>query len=392
MRILPDNAVCYIPRMYRALRDAALTALASTLACVPASAQIAVSANVDRTPVAGPRRDTATVIDLGVSPPRVMAELRVPGAIQGPPQSVAIAPDESIALVTSANKPDAADPSRQVPDDTLTVIDLKATPPVVIATLHAGMGATGVSINRRGTLALVANRSEGTVSIFTIQGKTVAAAGKTTVCDASCEISLPVFTPDGRRALVTRFRDSRISVLTIDGTRVEYTKVDIAAGLQPYGLEISPQGDVAVVANVGAGLASGGADVISLIDLTVEPPRVIDNLTVGPLPEGISFSPDGGYIAVSVMNHSQSPTTSPFFHDFGYLKIVRVGAKTLSPVAEIKVGHWGQGVAWSTDMRTLLLQAATEKELEIFRFDGQALVAAGRIAVGGSPAGIRTAR
>ena len=64
----------------------------------------------------------------------------------------------------------------------------------------------------------------------------------------------------------------------------------------------------------------------------------------------------------------------------------------LPPVAEIKVGHWGQGVAWSADMRTLLLQAATEKELEIFRFDGQALVAAGRIAVGGSPAGIRTAR
>jgi hypothetical protein len=351
-----------------------------------------VSANVDRAPVPGPRRDTATIIDLNVNPPRIITELLVPAAIQGPPQSVAIAPDESIALVTSANKPDPSDLTRQLPDDGLTVIDLKASPPAVVASLHAGLGATGVSINRRGTLALVANRNEGTVSVFTIQGKTVTPVGKVTVCDATCEVSLPVFTPDGRRALVTRFRDSRISVLSVDGTRVEYTKVDIAAGLQPYGLEISPQGDVAVVANVGSGLASGGADVISLIDLTVEPPRVVDNLTVGPLPEGIAFSPDGGYVAVSVMNHSQSPKTSPFFHDFGYLRIVRVGARTLTPVAEAKVGHWGQGVAWSRDMRTLLLQAATEKELEIFTFDGRTLTASGALPVGGSPAGIRTAR
>ena len=357
-----------------------------------ASAQIAVSANVDRTPTPGARRDTATIIDLSVSPPRVVAELRVPAAMQGPPQSVAIAPDESIALVTSATKPDPADITKQVPDDTLTVIDLQASPPVVIATLHAGRGATGVSINRRGRLALVANRSEGTVSVFTIRGKTVTAVDKVTVCDAACEVSLPVFTPDGRRALLTRFRDSKISVLAIEDTQVTYTKVDITAGLQPYGLEISPQGDVAIVANVGSGLASGGADVVSLIDLTVDPPRVIDNLTVGPLPEGISFSPDGGYLAVSVMNHSQSPRTSPFFHDYGYLKIVRVGAKTLSLVAEARVGHWGQGVAWSSDGHTLLVQAATEQELQIFRFDGQTLLAAGALRVGGSPAGIRTAR
>jgi DNA-binding beta-propeller fold protein YncE len=149
---------------------------------------------------------------------------------------------------------------------------------------------------------------------------------------------------------------------------------------------------VAIVANVGSGLASGGADVVSLIDLALEPPRVVDNFTVGPLPEGIAVSPDGRYVAVSVMNHSQSPRTSPFFHDFGYLKILRIDGRRLTFVAEIKVGHWGQGVAWSDDTRTLLLQAATEKELEIFSFDGTTLKASGTIKVGGSPAGVRTAR
>jgi hypothetical protein len=48
--------------------------------------------------------------------------------------------------------------------DKLSVIDLKVKPPTVIATLESGLGAAGVSINNAGTLALVANRSEGTYS------------------------------------------------------------------------------------------------------------------------------------------------------------------------------------------------------------------------------------
>ena len=57
-----------------------------------------------------------------------------------------------------------ADPKKQVPDNRLSVIDLKANPPAVIATLEAGPGAAGTAINRAGTLALVANYREGTLS------------------------------------------------------------------------------------------------------------------------------------------------------------------------------------------------------------------------------------
>jgi hypothetical protein len=42
---------------------------------------------------------------------------------------VAIAPDESIALISSNMKLDAADPKKLVPDNRVSVIDLKATPP-----------------------------------------------------------------------------------------------------------------------------------------------------------------------------------------------------------------------------------------------------------------------
>ena len=91
---------------------------------------------------------------------------------------------------------DPADPSKQIPDDRLTVIDLTApeADPGQPPALGDRRGAQGrrrrrsprssprcrparappaSSINKAGTLALVANRAEGTVSVFTIAGTKV---------------------------------------------------------------------------------------------------------------------------------------------------------------------------------------------------------------------------
>ena len=202
-------------------------------------------------------------------------------------------------------KLDPADPKKLVPDDKLTVIDLKASPPKVSAQLQAGKGAAGVSINRAGTLALVANRSEGTVSVFSIAGNTLTPVGKVALGDEKSGPSHVAIAPDGKSALVTRDGDHKISVLSIDGSKVEYTKRDISAGLRPYGLDIHPNGKVAVVANIGTG--SGDADTASLIDLEAKPARVVHTVTVGQTPEGIALSPDGAFAAVSVMNGSNKP-------------------------------------------------------------------------------------
>src|SRR3712207_9593935 len=77
----------------------------------------------------------------------------------GPPGSVAIAPDESFALVTSAMKVDPADPTKMAPDDKLSVIDLKSSPPKVVDTVTVGKGAAGVSINKYGPPALESGRA-----------------------------------------------------------------------------------------------------------------------------------------------------------------------------------------------------------------------------------------
>jgi len=379
-----------------------MTVLASVLLLWPMAtrpaAQIAVSANDGKavlvngvnTVPAAPAPDTVTILDLTPSPIRVIGELRVPASVIGPPQSVAISQDESLAIVTSATQVDPADRTKTATNDCVTVIRLGGGAPAVVATLRAGRGASGVSINRAGTLALVANRLDGTVSVFTIQGQRVSAAGLVDLGAPDSGPSHVAITPDGRTALVTRNNDSLISILSIDGSTVTYTKRDIAAGYKPYGLEITPAGTLALVAHIGAG-ATGGVDTIGVIDLAANPIRTIDQVAVGPTPEGIAISPDGRYLAVTVMNGSNNVPNSPLWNDFGRLRVFAIGARTVTPLAETRIGHWCQGVTWTRDSRRVVVQCMVEKELQVFGFNGKSLTAAAPVRLSVSPAGISTA-
>lgn len=363
-----------------------------------AEAQIAISANDNKVMlvngavqvVKSPPADTVTILDLKPSPPRVIAEIEAPASVVGPPFSIAITPDEGLALVTANQKIDPNEPTKQTPDNRMSIIDLKSSPPKVIATVETGKGPAGVSINRQGNLALVANRGEGTVSVYAIQSKTVTPAGKVTVGDEKSGPSHAVITPDGKMALVTRDGDDRIAVLSIDGSKVEYTKRDLSAGLRPYGIDMASSGTHAVVANIGRG--GGDHDTISLIDLRAKPARVVETVTVGQTPEGIKLSPDGAIVAVVSANGSNKPKESPFYNDNGKLVLFRVSGTSLIKVAEAPIGHWSQGAAFSSDGRTILVGNMVEKDIQVFQWDGTTLKDTGsRIKVKGGSAALRTA-
>ncbi len=400
------------------MRRIALAALLAAVGATPSLAQIAVSANDAKVKLVNgvvqtvkDGKDTVAIIDLKANPPKILFELEVPGSVAGPPTSVAVSPKEEIALVTAAEKIDPADPTKRVPDDKVTVIDLNmAKPgllarakgavtkteiapaqPKVIATLTAGKGAAGVSFNKAGTLALVANRSEGTVSIFTVAGKTVTAAGKVELGNANAGPSGIIFSADGKQAFVTLDGESahKIAVLNVDGAKVEYAKRDINAGIRPYGIDITKAGDVAVVANIGRG--QGDTDTISLIDMKAAPPRVVTTVSVGQTPEGIKISPDGKMVAVTVMNGTNKVDTSPFYKAQGLLQIWTRTGTQLTKMAEAPVGKWCQGIAWSSDSRTVVAQCMAEEEILVFKVSGKNLTKSGAIKTKGGPAGIRTA-
>ena len=378
------------------IRTAVLSALA-TLA-MPAAADFAVSAQDNKVynengtvkTYALPAPDHVAIIDLSTSPPRIVAEVRAPTSVVGPPLSATVTRDESLAFVTAATKIDPADPTKTAADNKLTVIDLKANPPAVIATLEAGLGAAGVSVNREGTLVLVANRNEGTVSVFTINGRTVTPAGKVKLGDEKSGPCHVVFTPDGKRALVTRDGDNYISVLSIDGSKVEKSGRDFATGIRPYGIGITPDGRVAVVANIGRGL--GDVDTVSVIDLAANPPRVVDTVSVGPLPEGLKLSPDGKVVAVTTQHGTTKAKDSPYYTAGGKLVLLRLEGTRLTRLAEAPIGMWSQGIAFSRDGRTILVQNMVEKDIQVLRLEGDKLTDTGqRIKVNGGPAGIGTA-
>ena len=365
-----------------------------------AGAQIAISGNDNKvllvngvvTVVQNPPSDTVSIIELKASPPRVIGEVAAPVSVVGPPLSVAVTPDESLGIVTASNRVDPADPKKQAPHNAVTVIDLKANPPKVLATLEAGKGASGISINRAGTLALVSNLVDGTVSVFTIQGKTVTPAGTVEVGGEKGGGGMVAIAPDGKTALVSRPNDHKVSVLSIDGSKVEYTKRDMVPGQRPVVLDIAASGAFAIVASLAGG-PSGDSDSVSLIDLTAKPPRVVDTVGVlGSTAEGLKISPDSSVAAVVVHNGSNRPKESPFFNDAGKVVIVRVTGKTLQRVAEAPIGHWSQGATWAPDGKTLLVGNMVEKDYWVFAWDGQTLKDTGhRVKVNGGPVGIRTA-
>ena len=386
--------------MNRLLSAGVALALAAPLLALPraARAEIALSANDNKVVLDNgavrtardPAPDTLSIIDLSANPPRLRGELQVPASVVGPPSSVAISPNERLALVTANQRHDSADPSKLVPGNSMAVVDLSSNPPRVAATVSTGSGPAGVSINRAGTLALVANRAEGTVSVYRIQnGTTVAPAGKVEIGPVSSEVSHVAFTPDGRHALVTRYGDHMVNVLRIEGDRVSKTDREITTGVRPYGLSITPDGRWAVVANIGRG--TGDADTVSLIDLGREPWRIVDTVSIGQTPEGIQTSPDSRFAAVTVMNGSNKPPGSPF-HGPGLVRMLRIADGRLSVASEARVGAWAQGAAFSVDGRTLLVGNMVEREVQVLRVseEGKLTDTGTRLGVSGGPAALRT--
>ncbi len=368
---------------------------AASMLAAPARADIALSSNDAHTVLdngvqraaAGAPADTLSVIDLTEYPPKAVAMIDVPGSVVGPPMAVAIARDESFAIVTSATKADPSGPAGISPDDRVSVVDLTSKPPQVVQSLHAGPGATTVRISPDGALALVANRFAGTLSVFTIADRRLTAAG-TVMIDPKSMPSGIAFAADGKSALVTRNGDHMVQVLAIDGAKVTLDKRPITTGVAPYTIDVTADGTMAAVGNMGRG--DGDADTVSLIDLTAQPFRTVQTISVGRSPEGLKWSPDGKFLAIGTQEGTTKPDESPFRRDRGRLAIFALGDKQLKQVAETPIGRWSQGIAFSRDGRTVLVQNMVERAIQVFRWDGAKLWAGTPLEMAAGPAAIMT--
>jgi DNA-binding beta-propeller fold protein YncE len=179
-----------------------------------------------------------------------------------------------------------------------------------------------------------------------------------------------------------------ISVLRIEGDKISVDPRPLTTGVRPYTLGIASSGSLAAVSNMGRG--DGDIDTVSLIDLSSEPFRTVETTSVGRGPEGLRFSPDGKFLALGLQEGTTTKTGSPFQTAYGRLVIYAVEGKSLRKIAEAPIGHWSQGIAFSRNRETILVQNMVERTIAVFRFDGQKLTAGTPIATGAGPAALGT--
>ena len=344
------------------------------------SAQIAVSANDGkqlRPGDAGRTADSVSVIDLRSYPPRTIGTVAAPASMIGPPAAVAVARNGGFALVTAAQRLTAAGAIEL--SDQVSVIDLaRPDAPDLVQTVQAGPGASGVAINRAGTLALVVSTGDDMVSVFTISGKRLTPAGKIQL-PAKARPTDVAFLPDGKSAIVVAQGAGQLMRLSVSGSTVALEGSTIATGVQPYGVSFSPDGRYAYNTNLqGNALPAGTTPVrgqvrigtVTAVDLRS---GAVTATEVGVTPEHLTLSRDGRYLAVVVHNGSGGAIGTPGYWPHGALKVFGVRGATLTPIAETVTGAWCQGATFSDDARTILLQCAVDKDIEVYRFNGRAL-------------------
>src|SRR5262249_5441377 len=296
-----------------------------------------------------PGKDTVSIIDIGSDrlAPRVIANLPLMNSIFGPPVNLAITPDERLAIVANSMTwvQDGA-AWKPAPDNKLYVIDLKASPPKHIATVEIGKQPSGLSINARGDLALVANRADNSISVLSIANDEVKLIDTVPMGE---QVAHVVFTPDGKRALAVKFPGHKIAVLDVESRKVTYTKYDMPVGQWPYNIDVTPNGKLALTADNGNGGSSDGhVDTVSVIHLQATPPRVIDRVVVGDAPEGFAISPTGQIAVAILLNGSAGvPKNAWFANKNGKVAVLRIDGKKVIKTQEIDVGGLPEGVVFS---------------------------------------------
>jgi len=346
--------------------------------------------NDDGKPILSPDgKDQVLIVDLA-SPekPKIVASLPLKNSVVGPPVNVDIDPTGTVALVSdSVDNVKEGDALKQVPDNKIYVIDMKASPPKLAATLTGGKQPSGLSFSPDGKMAMVANRGDNTISVLSVNGTDVKITDTVQMPDS---VSQVVFTPDGKRALATRFPAHKLSVLDIAGGKVTYTKIDLPTGQWPYNVVVSPNGKIALTSdNGGAGSSDGSVDTTSVVDLEANPPRIIDRVVVGDGPEGLAVSPKGN-LAVATILRGSNMKHAFFYHKNGSLAILKIDGNKVTKTQDIEVGGLPEPVVFTPDGKYILAGNFLSNDFSILKVNGTRVTDTGKhFQVPGHPASAR---
>ena len=342
-----------------------------------------------KTVLSAPGKDSVLIVDLAnPEDPKIVATLPLENSVVGPPVNLDIDPSGSVALVAdSVDVVKDGDALKQVPDNKIFVIDMKANPPKLAATVTGGKQPSGLSFSPSGKMALVANRADNSISVLSVNGTDVKVTDTITFPDSVAHV---IFTPDGKHALVARFPAHKVSVLDVNGDKVTYNKVDLPTGQWPYNVVVTPDSKIALTSDNGnSGASDGSVDTTSVIDLEANPPRIIDRVVVGDGPEGLAMSPKGD-LAVAAILRGSNMKKAFFYQKNGSLSILKIDGKKVTKTQDIEVGGLPEAVAFTPDGKYLLAGNYMDQDFSILKVNGTKVTDTGkRFKVPGHPASAR---
>jgi DNA-binding beta-propeller fold protein YncE len=146
-----------------------------------------------------------------------------------------------------------------------------------------------------------------------------------------------------------------------------------------------PDGKLAVTSDNGnSGRSDGNVDTVSVIDLEASPPRVVDKIMVDESPEGLAVSPTGQLAASILLGGSDGPKNQWFYHRNGKVAVLKVEGK------KVTVGAVPEGAVFSPDGKWLYVGNYADKNISVLRVDGDKMIDTGKpVALPGSPASMR---
>jgi DNA-binding beta-propeller fold protein YncE len=334
-------------------------------------------------------KDQVLIVDLAdPESPKVVASLPLKNSVVGPPVNVAIDPTGTVALVAdSVDVAKDGEALKQVPDNKIYVIDLKANPPKLANTITGGKQPSGLSFSPDGKMALVANRGDNSVSVLSVDGTDVKVTDTVSFPDSVAHVQ---FTPDGKRALAVRFPAHKVSILDVAGGKVTYSKVDLPTGQWPYNVVVTPDSKLALTSDNGAsGASDGSVDTTSVIDLTANPPVIIDRVVVGDGPEGLAMSPIGDLAASAILRGSNMKNAF-FYKKNGSISILKIDGKKVTKTQDIEVGGLPEAIMFTPDGKYILAGNFLDQDFSILKVDGSEVTDTGkRFKVPGHPASAR---
>ena len=300
--------------------------------------------------------DSITVIHLGPDHPPIVRTVyeSVPNSIMSTPY-LPITPNGLYGFVSSRD------------DNRLSMIDLSTPYPVVV---------DKIAIPRPGTAAmhpdgkhLIVPHPNG-LRVFAVGG-----ARLQHVRDNAIPFSVDgvAVHPAGDRLIAIEFDPrSRVHLFSWADAKIEHlNEVKVKGGIPrfsaPFSPRFSPDGSRALVLNGGGIPTKGKLDSLLSIDMRADPPlatEAIFQLADGM--EGVAFHPSGRMAVVACLEDSAAKVGAYFSH----LAVIDLTTKPMRLLYQLSIEPLAEGIEFTPDGSQLFVQSTAAHHISVFDVDG----------------------